>query len=90
MINICNVPGKNLRTADTLSRASEAEPGSNSIAFQNELEAYVHHISSLLHASSVRLQEDCDKQREDPVCSFIHSYCATEWLDAADVPSNIK
>ena len=77
-------------TADTLSRTLEAEPGSNSIAFQNELEAYMYLISSSLPASSACLQEDCDKQKEDPVCSLIHSYCATEWPDAADVPSNIK
>ena len=77
-------------TADTLSRASEAEPGSNSIAFQNELEAYVHLIISSLPANSACLQEYCNKQKEDPVCSLIRSYCATEWPDAADVPSNIK
>ena len=84
------MPGKNLCTADTLSRASEAEPGSNSIAFQNELEAYMHRISSSLPANSAHLQEDYDKQKEDPVCLLIHSYCATEWPDAADVPSNLK
>ena len=88
--NICkNVPGKNLCTADTLSRASEAEPGSNSITFQNELEAYMHLISSSLPASSACLQEDCNKQKGDPVCSLIHS-CATEWPDAVDVPSNTQ
>ena len=88
--NICHVPGKNLCTADTLSRAPTAKPGPNSIAFQNELEVYMHLISSSLPASSARLQEYCDEQKEDPVCSLIRSYCATEWPDAADVPSNLK
>ena len=77
-------------TADTLSRAPTAKPELNSIAFQNELEAYMHLISSSLPASSARLQQYCDKQKEDPVCSLISSYCATEWPDAANVPSNLK
>ena len=24
------------------------------------------------------------------MCSHIHSYCATEWPDAADMPSNLE
>ena len=80
----------NLCTADTLFRAPAPETGPNSIAFQNDLEAHMHLISSLLPASSSHLQEYCGKQKEGPVCSLICSYCATEWPDAADVPSNLK
>ena len=80
----------NLCTADTLSRAPVAEPGPNSIAFQNELEVCMHLITSSLPASSSRLQEYHDKQKEDQECSLIRSYCTTEWPDAADVPPNLK
>ena len=88
--DICHVPGKNLCTADTLSRAPVAEPGPNSIAFQNKLEVYMHLIISSLPASSSRLQEYRDKQKEDQECSLIRSSCTTEWPDAADVPPNLK
>ena len=88
--DICHVPGKNLCTADTLSRAPVAEPGPNSIAFQNELEVYMHLITSSLLASSSHLQEYHDKQKEDQECSLIRSYCTTEWPDATDVPPNLK
>ena len=88
--DICHVPGMNLCTADTLSRAPVAEPGPNSIAFQNELEVCMHLITSSLPASSSRLQEYHDKQKEDQECSLIRSYCTTEWPDAADVPPNLK
>ena len=88
--NICYVPCKNLCTAATLSRALKAEPAPNSVAFQNELEAYMHLISSSLPASNVCLQVYCDKKKEDSVCSLICSYCATEWPDVADMPSNLK
>ena len=43
-----------------------------------------------LPASSSRLQEYRDKQKEDQECSLIRSYCTTEWPDAADVPPNLK
>ena len=77
-------------TADTLSRAPVAEPGPSSIAFQNELEVYMHLITSSLPASSSRLQEYRDKQKEDQECSLTCSYCTTEWPDAADVAPNLK
>lgn len=45
---------------------------------------------SLLLASSSRVQEYCDKQKEDPVCSLIRSYCVIEWPETTNVPSNLQ
>ena len=74
----------------TLSRAPTAEPGPTSVVFQNELEAFIDAIISSLPASSNRLQEYCDKQKADPVCSLIRSYCTSGWPDTAHVPPNLS
>ena len=78
------------RDRPTSSGAPVAEPGPNSIAFQNELEVYMHLITLSLSASNSRLQEYRNKQKEDQECSLIRGYCTTEWPDAADVPLNLN
>ena len=88
--DICHVPGKNLCTADTLSRAPTAEPGPTSVAFQNELEAFMDAVTSSLPASSNQLREYCDKQKADPVCSLIRSYCISGWPDTAHTLPYLK
>jgi len=88
--DICHVPGKSLCTADTLSRAPTAVSGQNSIAFQNELEAFTDTITSSLPASNKRLQEYCDKQKTDATCSLVRSYCTDGWPDISDVSADLK
>ena len=88
--DICHVPGKKLCTADTLSRAPIAEPGPNSIAFQNELELFMEAVTSSLPTSHNRLQEYCDEQKVDPVCSRIRSYCTSGWPDISQIPPDLK
>ena len=66
---ICHVPGKELYTADTLSRAPIAPPGEGSIAFHKELESALDVIISSLPASQHRLQEYRNAQAQDPLHS---------------------
>ena len=54
---IHHVPKKELYTADALSRAPISVTGVVSKNFQNKLENFVDTITSLLPASSTRLQE---------------------------------
>ena len=69
--DISHVPGKKLSTADTLFRvpiAQNAQPGPNSVAFQNELELFMETMTLSLPTSHNLLQEYCDEQKTDPMC----------------------
>ena len=68
---IHHVPGKELYTADALSRAPSSIAGIVSQEFQNELESFVDTVTSMLPASSDRLGEYRTAQKADTICSII-------------------
>ena len=84
------MPGKELYTADTLSRAPIAPPGDRSIAFYKELESALDIIISSLPASQHRLQEYRNAQAQDPVCTQINRYCRDGWPSRSQTPSDIR
>ena len=88
--DICHVPGKDLYTADALSRAPTAEPGKNSVAFQSEIEMFVEAVTSAIPASDSRLKEYLEHQKSDPVCSLIRSYCAQGWPVQSKISTNMQ
>ena len=63
--DIIHVSGKDLHTADFLSREPLKETGSDEL--RNEVDLYVHHILSQLPISDTRLQQIQDHQETDPV-----------------------
>ena len=76
---VSHVPGKQLYTADTLSRApsSAAEEPTK---LQAVTEAYVKEVAiSSLPASSKTLDMYRRAQQDDPVCSTIMQYCQSGW-----------
>ena len=72
---IHHVPGKELYTADALSRAPSSVAGTISQQFQNELESFVDTVTSVLPASSDRLEEYRTAQKADTTCSMVRHYC---------------
>jgi len=77
---IHHVPGKELYTADALSRAPSSVAGIISTNFQNELEIFVNTIiMSVLSASSNRLEEYRAAQKADTTCSSVRDYCEKGW-----------
>ena len=68
---IHHVPGKELYTADTFSRAPSSVAGIVSQKFQTELEEFIDTITSLLPASKDCLEEYRSAQKEDSTCSMI-------------------
>ena len=60
------VPGKELNTADTLSRATVA--GIDDSNLRTEMKEYVHSIVNSLPASEERLKTIREQQDKDPVC----------------------
>ena len=68
-----HVPGKQLYTADTLSRAPVLTHGDSSL--QSEVEAFVNGITQ----TPQRLDEYRRAQEQDPVCQQIKEYCQQGW-----------
>ena len=81
--SISHVPGKELITADTLSRAP-VSPGENDL--DEEVSAYISFIVNSLPATEKRLQEIRRKQEEDEVCRQIKEYCDTGGLRESSFP----
>ena len=87
--SISHVPGKNLVTPDTLSRApvsgvTELE------SMQNEVQAYVDGVFESIPATEKRLEEIRQHQDEDESFRLIKTYCQTEWPTKGDTPGVIQ
>ena len=73
--SVSHVPGKLLYTADALSRA----PVDEVITDEDDTEAMVHAIMSLLPASNDRLDEYRRQQDADATCSKLKAFCTRGW-----------
>ena len=89
---IVHVPGKELWTADALSRAP-AHTSQPSVADTDLLEdtnVYVDSIVSDSPASQGKLREIQIMQEEDPVCRVLLSYVRNGWPTKHELPSLLK
>ena len=68
------VAGKNLATADTLSRAPGSQPGQEDRKREEETHAYVSFVSNLISISDSRLEEVRQEQDKDRECSVIKTF----------------
>ena len=85
---ISHVPGKNLVTADALSRAPLQPTPSH--AKEEEIDLYVDSVLLQLPATDKRLEEISAKQQEDPVCKKLLEYCEEGWPDFHKIPSSLS
>ena len=67
---ITHVPGKNLITADALSRAPSSPTNSDDQSLQAEVDAYVQNTLSGLPATEGCLEEIKCEQEKDEVCQL--------------------
>ena len=87
---ISHVPGKDLITADTLSRAlTPLDKTANQTLLAN-VAAFVSMITNKLPATDQCLKEIMVKQREDENCVAIINYCNSGWPDINTIPSPLK
>ena len=68
---IRHVPGRDLYTADTLSRAPTQMPSKEDIVLQSEATLFVNYVSHTLPASDQRLDQIRSHQWEDETCREI-------------------
>ncbi len=79
---VVHIPGKEMYTADTLSRAPLASQGDRQL--QEDAEAYVNAILHNIPATESRLAQIREAQYDDPVCQKVRQYTLAGW------PENIN
>ena len=89
--DITHVPGKELYTADTLSRVPlHCEISADITELQELAELCIAHIISHLPAGSQRLESYCKAQSEDPLCRQLIEYCNGGWPDLEDLNPMVR
>ena len=76
---IDHIPGKQICTVDTLSRAPNSEPDKADTDLQTEVNAFVNIVMENLPATAEKLQKIKSCQDEDPVCQRIKKFCHEGW-----------
>ena len=75
-----HVPGKELYTPDTLSRAPvNNQLDSLTTLSARDIELFIHTLTNLLPASKDRLQVYRQAQASDDVCAKLIEYCKSDW-----------
>ena len=89
--DIKHVPGKELYTADTLSRAPIPDNNAtNSVDLQELAELCITTVVSHLPASDQRLETFRKAQAEDPKCRLVLQYCREGWPDKREVDPSVR
>ena len=88
--NIVHVPGKELCTADTLSRSLRSGPTDTDRAFQEETTAFVNYVYKSLPATDQHLNLIKNHQWEDDVCCEVIMYVQEGWPDQFQVKGLAK
>ncbi|XP_041372842.1 uncharacterized protein K02A2.6-like [Gigantopelta aegis] len=71
--------GKNLTTADTLSRTPVGSPQEADLLLENDATAFVQLVIDGLPATQNQLVQIKTRQQEDQVCSQVARYCREGW-----------
>ena len=83
-----HVPGKELFTADTLSRAPVSL--TEEFTLQNKVETFVNLVvNNSLPASKHRLDEYREAQSKDSVCQQLFEYCRHGWPEKTSVTTEV-
>ena len=84
-----HVPGKDIHTADTLSRAPLMSTG-NDKDLEELAELLMVANISYLPAGEKRLEQYRQAQKDDPTCSTLRQYCQNGWPDKNALTPDIK
>ena len=88
--SIVHVPGKNLNSADALSRAPKSEPRTKDCTLEEEGNLYVNYVFQTLPATGKRLKEIKAHLQEDEVCKQIMDYCNKGWPQRCSLKGPVK
>jgi len=78
---IVRVPGRELYTADTLSRAPQSIKSADDNTLDREVSKYINTIVQSLPANDTRLEQIRLHQQQEDVCRKLITYCQAGWPD---------
>ncbi len=88
--DIVHVPGKQLITADTLSRAPvKCTFTQKEEEDEEEVKVIVDAMVQALPATDARLTTIIKNQKADPICEKVIQYCETEWPGKHALPAEL-
>ena len=88
---IVHTAGKNLMTADTLSRAPGSVPAEQERLMEVETHNHVCSVLGAIPASDARLEEIRQKQLDDKICSQDITFCKVDhWPERAKKDEEIR
>lgn len=90
---ISHTPGKELFTADTLSRSPVSQNSSSKLTDNDLMEdtnIYVDEIINNMPASSTYMAQLRERLQEDSVCSEVMSHCQRGWPDRSQLTGPVK
>ena len=88
--SISHVPGKELATADALSRAPTSSTNESDDKFRQEVDAYIHLVMENLPFAEDRLRKIAQLQEDDEICKQIKQYCLKGWPARNRLPDHVK
>ena len=88
--SISHFPGKNLTTADTLSRSPVSQPSPGDEQFQQEVKAFLDVIVRNVPATEKRLQDIQSEQDKDATCRQLKQFCRYGWPNKSDMKGPLK
>ena len=88
--SISHVPGKELATADALSRAPTSSTTESDDQFCQEVNSYVRLVMEYLPFAEDRLRKIAQLQEEDDVCKQIKQYCLNGWPERHQLRGPVK
>ena len=85
-----HVPGKDLYTADALSRAPLSDMTPADLKLQDDVYLFVNHVIESLPASEMRREEIRKHQEEDDICREIVLFCQKGWPEKSQLKGPLK
>ena len=87
---ISHVPGKDLSTADALSRAPISSSTSEAELSSDEVDAYIRMAVNSIPATEARLEEVRAHQEGDWICKQVADYCRDGWPRKSTLHASLK
>ena len=88
--SISHVPGKNLSTADTLSKSPVPQPSAGDEQFQQEVRAFLDLIVKNVPATEKQIRDIQSGQNKDATCRELKQFCEKGWPNQSSLKGALK